>query len=132
MSNFNCQSEKPNTMTQCLCFLIVLAVIVPLSILEFKTENGLWWGIVTAYCVNGSIIIWSIITIVETVRGRNSNKDKTWRLYYEWIHFPIEIVFAIIGCLVLYFFHQTWILLLNLLTGSWPIVGARCLENFSN
>ena len=132
MSNYNYQTKKPNIVTQCLFFLIVLAVIVPLSILECKTDNGLWWGIATVYLVNGSIAFWSVFTIVESARGRNSNKDKRWRLYYEWIHFPVEIVFAIIGCLVLCFFNQTWILLLNLLTGGWPIVGAKCLEDFPN
>ncbi len=129
MSNYNCKSEKPNIVTQCLFFLIVLAVIIPISIVECKTDNGLWWGIVTVYCVNGSIVLWSIITIVQTVRGKNINKEKTWRLYYEWIHFPVEILFAIIACLVLCFFHQTWILLLNLLTGVFPNVWARCLES---
>ena len=40
MSNYNYQTKKPNLVTQCLFFLIVLVVIVPLSILECKTDNG--------------------------------------------------------------------------------------------
>ena len=126
------KSEKPHIVTQVFLFFIVLAVIIPVSIAECYTDNGLWWGITTIYCVNGSIVLWSIITIIHAIRGHYSNCEKTWQIYYKWIHFPVEIIFVFVGYLVLYNFDETWILLLNLLTGSWPIVGTRCIEKFPN
>lgn len=113
---------------QILLFLILFAVIIPVSIAECETKNGLWWGFATIYLVNGAVILWSIITIVNSARGLFSNKEKTWRRYYEWVHFPIEIIFVLIGYWVLYNYEETWVLLLNFLNGSWPIVGARCME----
>lgn len=123
-----CSIVTPNKVLQYLILVILLAVIVPVSNAECNTENGLWWGIATIYCVNGSAIIWSIITIIHATRGYFSNRERTWKLYYEWIHFPIEIIFVLIGYIVLYNYEETWILLLNLLTGTWPIVGAHCIE----
>ncbi len=123
-------SNRSIKLFQWLLFTILLVVVVLISIAECKTDNGLWWGIATLYCVNGSILFWSVKTIVEASRGDYANKDKIFRVYYEWIHFPVEIIFALVGHVVLCKFHVTWVLLLNLLTGTWPIVGAYCLEEF--
>lgn len=126
------KDQKPLILYQILLFLILIAVIIPVSIAECYTDNGLWWGIATIYCVNGSIVLWSILVIIHTIRGYYSNWGKEWRMYYEWGHFFVEIIFVMVGYIVLYNFDETWILILNLITGSWPIVGARCIENSPN
>lgn len=124
----NGKDYKPKLIYQLFLFFLLLAVIIPISLAEYDTNNGLWWRIATIYCVNGAIILWSILTMVYAVRGRFSCRENTWRIYYEWIHFPVEILFVLVGFFVLYNYNETWILSLNLLTGTWPIVGAHCIE----
>lgn len=125
-------SKRPSKVLQYFMFLILLIVIIPVSIAECYTKNGLGWGIATIYCVNGSMILWSVYTIIQVVRGNYCNKEKTWRIYYEYVHFPVEVIFVLIGYMILRNYDEIWILLLNFLTGTWPIVGARCIENYPN
>lgn len=125
---YDSKDNKPNLIYQIFLVFMVLAIIIPISFAEYETKNGSWWGIATMYGVNGSIVLWSVITMVYAVRGHFSSRNKTWRIYYEWIHYPVEIIFAVVGYLVLYNYDETWILLFNLLTGTWPIVGAHCIE----
>ena len=120
-------NERKHKWIRILLLTIVILVSVLLGIAELHTDNGLWWGIASAYLINGGAVLWSVFTTYRANRGEFVNSP--FRLYYEWIHYFVEIVFVAVGYIILLNFEETWILLINLLNGTWPIGGASCLEN---
>ena len=71
---YDSKDNKPNLIYQIFLVFMVLAIIIPISFAEYETKNGSWWGIATMYGVNGSIVLWSVITMVYAVRGHFSSR----------------------------------------------------------
>lgn len=104
--------------------LMLIAVLIEYIIISIIESNLGTWGWITIIYMNGIIILMTIFLYAFTDKSFLDNREKKWRIYYEWLHFIAAAFVAPLGLFVCNF-QNLWTLIFESL-----LVGIMLLADF--
>ena len=75
--------------------------------------------------MNGFVFLMTLVLCIFTNQGHFKDKNRGWRLYYEWLHYFTAAVVPIIGYLIVSNIQNLWTLILESL-----LIGMVLLTDF--